>query len=122
MSDFPTRKITICHKKDEGFENFVVDASYRNTLNQTHSKNGENSSNSVLIRIFDVEGYGSKWFVDKGDIIVNREISDKVTKTPLTYLSSKYGSDNVHKVISVSQLIFDDEDIEELNHIKIGAI
>ena len=34
----------------------------------------------------------------------------------------KYGKDNVHKVTSIDKFLFDDEDLKELNHIKLGCI
>lgn len=122
MSEVPTRKITIYHKSNTNYDRYVVEASYRNTSIQNRNKNGTNSSDNVLIRIFDTDGYNSKWFVTKGDIIVNKEVNDVVEKTPLTILSEKYGVDNVHKVISIDNQIFNDSDIEELEHIKVGAV
>lgn len=123
MEDFPTRKITIYHKNDNEWNRYVKEASYRDTSILNHNKNGDSSTDNVLIRIFDVEGYGSTWFAEKGDIIVNKEVYDVIDgSTPNTQLSNIYGRENVHKVTSVDNFIFDDDDIEELNHVKIGAI
>lgn len=123
MSDFPTRKITIYHKNEDVWDRYVVEASYRNNSILNHNRNGSSSTDDVLIRIFDKEGYNSKWYIGEGDIIVNKEVEDEVEgSTPNSQLSKKYGKENVHKVKSINDLTFDDEDIEELNHIKIGAI
>lgn len=123
MSDFPLRKITIYHKNNNNWDRYVVEASYRNTSILNHNKSGSSSTDNVLIRIFDVEGYNSLWLIEKGDIIVNKEVSDSIEgNTPNNQLSAIYGKDNVHKVTSIDKFIFEDDDIEELNHIKIGAI
>lgn len=123
MSEFPLRKITIYHKDQNNWVRHVVEASYRNTSILNHNRSGSNSTDNVLIRIFDIEGYNSLWFVEKGDIIVNREVANSIEgNTPNTQLSSIYGKDNVHKVTSVDKFIFNDSEIEELEHIKIGAI
>lgn len=122
MDDFPTQKITIYHKNGNRWDRYVKEASYRNTSILNRNKNGSNSADKALIRIFDTEEYGLKWFVEENDVIVNREVKDKVDSTPLTYLSKKYGKNNVHKVVSVDRFIFKDEDIGELEHVKIGAV
>lgn len=124
MSDFPTQKITIYHKNNENkWDRYIKEASYRDTSILNRNKNGSSSTDNVLIRIFNVETYNSKWFVGKEDVVVNKEVSDVIDgNTPITQLSKKYGKDNVHKVTSIDKFIFDDEDIKELNHIKIGAI
>ena len=115
MSDFPTKKITIYHKNNENkWDKYVKEASYRNTSILNHNRNGKDSTDNALIRIFDVEEYNSKWFVEKDDVIVIEG------NTPITQLSKKYGKDNVYKVTSIDKFIFDDEDLP--NHIKIGAI
>lgn len=123
MSDFPTKKITIYHKNSENkWDRYVIEASYRDTSITNHNRNGSNSTDNVLIRIFDVKEYNSKWFVEKEDVIVNKEVNDVIDEnTPITQLSKKYGKDNIHKVTSIDKFIFDDKDIEELNHIKLGC-
>lgn len=123
MEEFPTRKITIYHKNKDKYERYVKEASYRDTSILNRNKNGSSSTDNALIRIFDVETYNSKWFVEKGDIVVNKEVNDEIeNNTPLTQLTPIYGADNVHKVTSIDKIIFDDEDIEELEHIKVGCI
>lgn len=122
MDDFPKQKITIYHKNNDKWDRYVKEASYRNTSILNRNKNGSNLTDKALIRIFDIKGYGVKWFAEENDIIVNREVKDRVDSTPLTNLSKKYGKNNVHKVVSVDRFIFKDEDIDELEHVKIGAI
>ena len=106
MSDFPTQKITIYHKNSENkWDKYVKEASYRNTSILNHNRNGKDSTDNALIRIFDVKEYNSKWFVEKGDIIVNKKVEDKIERVPLTELSKKYGTQNVHKVTSIDNQI-----------------
>lgn len=124
MSYFPTQKITIYHKNNENkWDRYVIEASYRDTSILNHNRNGSNSTDNVLIRIFDVKEYNSKWVVEKDDIIINKEVTDVIEgNTPLTQLSKKYSKDNVHKVTSIDKFLFDDENLKELNHIKLGCI
>lgn len=135
MADFPTQKITIYHKNQENkWERYVKEASYRKTSISSRNRNGlgsstvnrnksSNSTDDVLIRIFNIKEYNLSWFVEKDDIVVNKEVNDSIKEnTPLTQLSNKYGRDNVHKINSIEKLIFKDKDIEELNHIKLGCI
>ncbi len=123
MSDFPTRKITIYHKNDKNWDRYVIEASYRNNSILNHNRNGSNSTDDVVIRIFDLKEYNLSWFVQKNDVIVNTKVEDEIEgNTPLTQLSNKYGKDNVHKVNSINNLTFEDSDIEELNHIKLGGV
>ena len=122
MEDFPKQNITIYHKNNENkWERYVKESSYRNTSILNRNKNGENGTDNALIRIFDIEDYNSKWFVEKDDVIVNKEVEDIIEgSTPITQLSKKYGKDNVHKVTSIDKYIFNDEDLP--NHIKVGAV
>ena len=123
MTVFPMQKITIYHKNGKQWDRYVKEASYRNTSVVNHNRNGSSSTENALIRVFDVKGYNLTWFVQKDDIIVNEEVEDIIeNNTPITQLSNQYGKDNVHKVTSIDKFIFEDEDIEELNHIKLGCI
>ncbi len=121
MEDFPMQKITIYHKNGTEWDRYVKNASYRNTSILNRNKNGSNSTDNALIRIFDIEGYNMTWFVLKDDVIVNMEVKDEIEgNTPITQLSNKYGKDNVHKIISIDKFIYE-EDIEDLSHIKLGC-
>lgn len=145
MSDFPMQNITIYHQNSQKqYERYEKKASIRNTSMLNHNKNGFDSGDKVTIRVFDVKGYnksihiqntssvlnrplnsflGETWKVSQGDIIVNGIVKDEIkTTAPNTELSQKYGKENVFKVNNINILIFDDEDIEELNHIKLGCI
>ena len=123
MSDFPIQKITIYHRNNKQWDRYVKEASYRNTSISNHNRNGSSSTDNALIRIFDIEGYNSIWFALKDDVIVNKEVQDVIEgNTPITQLSNKYGKDNVHKITSIDKFIFDDEDVNELNHIKLGCV
>ena len=122
MNDFPMRKITIYHKKVENkvttYERYVLDASYRNTSIQNRNKTGVSTTDTALIRIFDIKGYNNTWYIEKDDVIVNKEVTDIIEgTTPITQLSKKYGRDNIHEVVSIDKFIFG----EDLDHIKIGA-
>ncbi len=123
MTVFPMQKVTIYHKNGKQWDRYVKEASYRNTSVVNHNRNGSSSTENALIRVFDVKGYNLTWFVQKDDIIVNEEVEDIIeNNTPITQLSNQYGKDNVHKVTSIDKFIFEDEDIEQLNHIKLGCI
>lgn len=122
MNDFPMQKITIYHKKTENkattYERYIVNASYRNTSIKNRNTIGTENSDNALIRIFDIKGYNNAWYIEKGDIIVNKEVADEIQGTsPITQLSNLYGRDNVQEVISIDKFLFD----TELDHIKIGA-
>ena len=120
MEDFPTQKITIYHKNGDKWDRYAVEASYRNTSITNHNRNGSDSTDNALIRIFNVKEYNYKWFAEKGDIVVNKKIEDKIERVPLTELSKKYGTQNVHKITSIDKFIFNDEDLPD--HIKLGCV
>lgn len=122
MADFPTQNITIYHKTANGYSRYVVNASFRNTSVLNYDKLGADSNENALIRVFDIDGYNSTWYAQKGDIIVNKEVTDTITgTTPKTQLINSYGKDNVYEITSIDKFIYDGQDLEELNHIKIGA-
>lgn len=145
MSDFPIQKITIYHKNEQKqYERYVKDGSFRNTSMLNKKKYGFNSTDKVIVRIFDVKGYnksmhikntsstlncplnsflGDTWKIKLGDIVVNGFIDDRINgTTPITQLSAKYGKENVFKVDSINLLILDDDNLEEINHVKLGCI
>ena len=122
MEDFPMQKITIYHKKVENkvttYERYVKEASYRNTSIKNRTATGVSNSDNALIRIFDIKEYKNTWYIEKGDIIVNKEVEDEIEGTsPITQLSNKYGRENVQEIISKDEFIFG----TELDHIKLGA-
>ena len=121
MTDFPTKKITIYHKNKENYERYEVEASIREISILNHNKNGSNSTENVIIRIFDTKGYNSKWKVAKGDVIVNMVVEDKIESAPYSELKKKYGVENVYTVKKINKMNFDDPELEELTHIKLGC-
>ena len=145
MSDFPLQKVTIYHKvKDNKYERYVKDVSFRNTSMLNKNNYGFSNEDTAILRVFDVKGYnksihvkntnsilnfplnsflGETWKVNLGDVIVNGVTEDEInSSTPITDLSKKYGKENVFKINSINLFIFDDEDIEELNHVKLGCV
>ena len=145
MEDFPTQRITIYHKNEKNqYKRYVKECSFRSTSMLNQKNYGFNSTDKVIIRIFDIAGYnksiifkntsstlnlplnafvGDTWKISKEDVIVNGAVEDEIIdNTPITTLSKKYGKENVFKVTSINLLIFNDEDLKELNHVKIGAI
>ena len=78
MEDFPMQDITIYHKSNNKWDRYVVEASYRNTSITNHNRNGSDSTDNALIRIFDINGYNLKWFVENDDIIVNKKVEDVI--------------------------------------------
>lgn len=121
-NDFPKHNITIYHKVDKTYTRYVVEASVRHTSILNRNRSGASTTDTVLIRIFNIKGYNSTFFVDKDDVIVDMEIKEDIEgTTPYTQIAEKYGRDNVFKVSSIDKFIFDDEDIEDLNHIKLGC-
>jgi hypothetical protein len=110
-------EITIYHKSGTKWVRYNLEASFRNTSVLNRNKTGVSTGDNALIRVFDVAGYENAWNCSKGDIIVNKSVSDTIVSTPLTELQSKYGKDNVYQVQSIDKNVFG----EELDHIKIGA-
>lgn len=121
MTDFPTKKITIYHKNKENYERYEVEASIREISILNHNKNGTNSTENVIIRIFNTKGYNSKWKVEKDDVIVNMVVEDEVESAPYSELKKKYGVENVYTVKEINKMNFDDPELEELTHIKLGC-
>lgn len=109
--------ITIYHKNGSSWDRYNLTASFRNTSILNRNKTGVSTADTALIRVFNVAGYESSWYVAKGDVIVNMNVTDTIATTPLTTLQAKYGINNVYQVQSIDKNIFG----EELDHIKIGA-
>lgn len=115
--------ITIYHKEGSSWVRYnVPDVSLRNTATRNRDTTGIDNVNSATIRIFDVDGYKDTYNVAKGDVIVALSVEDEIETAPLTELKPKYGEDDVYQVTSVDKYIFEDRNVKELNHIKLGAI
>lgn len=117
------QSITIYHKNGNKYDRYNIKdiASVRNTSIQNRNNTGISNVDSALIRIFDIDGYNKTYFVDKNDVIVAKKVEDNIELAPLTELKNKYGDDMVYQVTSIDVFKFKDEDIKELQHIKIGA-
>lgn len=116
------QKITIYHKNDNKWVRYPKIASIRDTSILNRNKIGVSNADKGLIRIFDIEGYNDTWYCQKDDVIVLMDVSDNIETAPLTELRKKYSKDNVLQVVSIDKFIFEDEDVKDLNHIKIGVI
>lgn len=119
MKDNLLQDITIYHHHNNTWVRYNLKASVRNTFNKNRDNTGSNNVNRALIRIFDVKGYKSKYNIQDGDVIVDKNVYDIIGTSPLTILRANYGKDSVYSVNSVEKFVFDDL---ELSHIKIGAI
>ena len=114
--------ITIYHKTNIGWVYYQLKASVRDTSIRNRTNTGKDDTDKVLIRIFDVDGYGSTYNIIKDDVIVRGLVANSITSAPITELRALYGKDNVYQVKSIDKFIFDDDSIKELQHIKVGAI
>jgi hypothetical protein len=117
MDEF-LQDITVYHKNGTEWARYNLVASLRNTFIKNKDNTGSSNVNSALIRIFDVNGYNNTYYIENGDVIVDRSVSDTVEKAPLTELRAIYGKNSVYSVDTVEKFIFDDLD---LSHIKVGA-
>lgn len=113
--------ITIYHKEGTNYIRYSKQASVRNTSYLNRNKTGVQTTDNALIRVFDSKGYNNTWKCQKGDVIVSKKVLDNIIKAPLTELREKYGKDYVYEVSSIDIFDFDNKDLQELNHIKIGA-
>lgn len=113
--------ITIYHKEGTDYIRYNKVASVRNTSYLNRNKTGVQTADNALIRVFDTKEYNNTWKCQKGDIIVSKKVLDNVVKAPLTELREKYGKEYVYEVSSIDIFDFDNDDLLELNHIKIGA-
>lgn len=121
MIDEILQDITIYHKEENKYIRYPKLASLRNTSYLNRNKTGLQTTDSAIIRVFDTKGYNNTWKCQKGDIIVSKKVKDDIEKAPLTELQKKYGKDYVYEVSSIDVFDFKDNDLLELNHIKIGA-
>ena len=114
--------ITIYHKNnDNSYSRYNLVASVRNTSYLNRNKTGVSTADNALIRVFDVDGYNTTWKCEKCDVVLDMKSEYDIIKAPLTELREKYGKSSVYEVSSVEKFIFKDEDVKELNHIKIGG-
>ena len=114
--------ITIYHKTSAAtWERYNLIASFRDTSYLNRNNTGVQTTDKAIIRVFDTKGYNCTWKCEKGDIIVKNSVLDDIIKAPITELSKKYGDNNVYEVSSIDIFDFKDQNVSELNHIKIGA-
>lgn len=121
MNEDLFQDITIYHKEDNKYIRYPKVASVRNTSILNRNKTGVSTTDNALIRIFDTEGYNDTWNCRKGDVIVAKNVLDEIELAPLTEMRQKYGKEYVYEVSSIDVFDFKNEDIKELNHVKIGA-
>ena len=121
MIDTLLRDITIYHKEVNNWIRYNIKASVRFTSYRNRNTTGVETTDNALIRVFDVEGYNNTWKCQKGDIIVIKSVDDDIIKAPITEMRQKYGKELVIEVSSIDEFIFDDIDLKEINHIKIGG-
>lgn len=116
------QEITVYHKQDNGYLRQVLIASVRSTSILNRTSTGVSTNDTGLIRIFDIDN-GTDYLISKDDVVVNKSVDTEIQgTTPITTLQNLYGKDNVWKVKSVDIFRFDDEDINELNHTKVGLV
>ena len=112
--------ITLYHKTTNGYTKYNLIASFRGTSILNRNTTGVSTTDSVLIRIFYVDN--GTFEVSKDDVVVNKLVNDEITEPPLTQLQNTYGKENVFKIRSIDIFNFDDNDLKELNHVKLGLI
>lgn len=113
--------ITIYHKENNKWIRYNEKASVRNTASFDRNTNGVQSNDNALIRIFNVEGYNKSYKIQRGDVVYSGDTKYEIEKAPITELQKLYGKDKVFEVSSIEEFIFDDEDLKEINHIKVGG-
>ncbi len=113
--------ITIYHKENDKYIRYPKLASVRNTSILNRNKTGVSSTDNALIRVFDTEGYNDTWKCQKGDVIVSKLVSDDIKVAAITELRKKYGKEYVYEVSSIDIFDFKNDDVKEINHVKIGA-
>lgn len=121
MIDTLLQDITIYHKSGNEYIRYNIQASVRRTAYLNRNNTGVNSTDTALIRVFDIDGYNSMWRCEKGDVIVLKSVNNEIVNAPLTELIREYGKSDVVEVSSVEPFIFDNLDIKKINHIKIGG-
>lgn len=115
------QNVTIYHKENNNWVRYNKKASVRNTSYLNRNTTGTQTSDNALIRFFDIEEYNITYKIQKGDIIYSGATEYEIIKAPLTELRELYGKEKVFEVSSVEEFIFDDLDLKEINHIKVGG-
>lgn len=115
------QNVTIYHKENNNWVRYNKKASVRNTSYLNRNTTGTQTSDNALIRFFDIEEYNITYKIQKGDIIYSGVTEYEIIKAPLTELRELYGKEKVFEVSSVEEFIFDDLDLKEINHIKVGG-
>lgn len=116
------QEITLYHKTTNGYTRYPLIASFRGTSILNRNTTGVNTTDSVLIRVFYIDN--SIFEVSKDDVVVNMLVNNTFIDNtiPLTQLQNLYGKENIFKVRSIDIFNFDDGDLKELNHVKLGLI
>lgn len=116
------QEITLYHKTSNGIVRYPLIASYRGTSILNRNTTGVSTTDSVLIRIFYADN--GAFEIAKDDVIVNQLVNNTFIDNtiPLTQLQSLYGKENVFKIRSIDIFNFDDADLKELNHVKVGLV
>lgn len=122
MPEGVLQDITLYHKTNNGYVRYPLIASYRGTSILNRNNTGVNTADSILIRIFYKDN--SEFEIAKDDVIVNKLVSNTFLDNtiPLTQLQNLYGKENVFKVRSIDIFKFEDADLTELNHVKVGLV
>lgn len=115
------QNVTIYHKENNNWIRYNTKASVRNTSYLNRNTTGTQTSDNALIRFFDIEGYNKTYKIQKGDIIYSEATDYEIIKSPLTELKEIYNKEKVFEVSSVEEFIFDDLELKEINHIKVGG-
>ena len=119
--NFPKQEITLYHRDtiNKSYIRYSLIASVRDTSILNRNRVGESSTDKALIRIFASDNQPDTYKVEKGDLIVNKSVSDNISYDKgLTELRNSYGEENTYKINSIDKYIFG----EDLDHIKLGAI
>ena len=79
--DFPKQKITLYHKDttNKVYVKYSLIASVRDTSIQNRNKTGVSSTDRALIRIFASDNNPNSYEVEKGDLIVNKDVNDTIS-------------------------------------------
>lgn len=116
------QNITLYHKEGNSYQRYPLIASYRGTSILNRNTTGVSTTDSILIRIFYADN--GTFEISKDDVIVNQLVNNTFfdNTIPLTELQRIYGKENVFKVRSIDIFNFEDTDLKELNHVKVGLI